>query len=341
MQPTVLILTHSADHYVIERVAAALARHGARAFRFDTDLFPSEARLSASLGGAAGHRLVPDGERADAERTEEGIDLEAVTAVWARKIWAPKIDERLEPRIREGAARESSAALLGFLDGLHRARWIDPPDAVRGAENKMRQLRVAEEIGLEVPKTLMTNDPRAVRAFRAEHGAIVAKMLTPLSIGMEQQSFFVRTSLVRDEDLEHLEGLRHAPMVFQELVQKDVELRVACVGKRAFAGAIDASRSDKGRVDWRAARPDEVRWARAELPRDVETRLVALLRALGLRYGAVDLIRTPEGRHVFLEINPGGEWGMLERDLGLPIADAIAEELVARVGESEVEKERK
>jgi len=249
--------------------------------------------------------------------------------VWARKIWTPRLDERLDPKLREGALRESAAALGGFLDGLHRARWIDPPDVVRRAGNKLLQLRIAREVGLEVPRTLMTNDPEAVRTFRAEHGPIVAKMLTPLSVGMEQQPLSVRTNLVRDEDLEHLDSLRHAPMVFQELVKKEVELRVACVGARAFAGAIDARRSERGRVDWRSARPDEVCWLPGELPADVAARLRALLERLGLRQGAVDLIRTPTGRHVFLEINPVGEWGMLERDLGLPIADAIAGELLA------------
>jgi glutathione synthase/RimK-type ligase-like ATP-grasp enzyme len=49
---------------------------------------------------------------------------------------------------------------------------------------------------------------------------------------------------------------------------------------------------------------------------------------LGLVYGAIDLICTPAGEYVFLEVNPGGEWGMLERDLGLPIADAIARALL-------------
>ena len=48
---------------------------------------------------------------------------------------------------------------------------------------------------------------------------------------------------------------------------------------------------------------------------------------LGLVFGAVDLICTPAGEHVFLEVNPSGEWGMLERDLGLPISEAIAEAL--------------
>jgi len=146
---------------------------------------------------------------------------------------------------------------------------------------------------------------------------------------MERQRFFVRTSLVRDEDLEHLDGLRHAPMLFQPLVAKQVELRITWVGGRTFAGAIDASRSERGRVDWRLASPDEVRWERADVPDEIAARLGALMRSLGLRYGAADLIRTPEGRHVFLEVNPGGELGMLERDLGLPIADAIAEALCA------------
>ncbi len=320
MRATVLLLTHTADRFVIERVAGALARRGARAFRFDTDLFPSEARLSARAGGDATHGLECHGE---------SLDLADVRAVWARKIWTPRIDERMDAKLREGALRESTAALAGFLDGLHGARWVDAPDAVRGASNKLRQLRIAREVGLEIPRTLVSNDPAAVRAFRAENRAIVAKLLTPLSMGMEHQPFSVRTSLVRDEDLEHLDGLRHAPMVFQELVEKELELRVACIGARAFAGAIDARSSERGRVDWRAARPDEVRWQAATLPRDTQSRLFDLMRRLGLRQGAVDLIRTPEGRHVFLEINPVGEWGMLERDLGLPIADAIAEELCA------------
>jgi hypothetical protein len=117
-------------------------------------------------------------------------------------------------------------------------------------------------------------------------------------------------------------------MVFQERIEKEVELRVACVGARAFAGAIDARASAAGRVDWRAARPNEARWVPGELPDGVAASLRELFARLGLRQGAVDLIRTPEGRHVFLEVNPVGEWGMLERDLGLPIADAIAAELV-------------
>jgi uncharacterized membrane protein YjfL (UPF0719 family) len=45
---------------------------------------------------------------------------------------------------------------------------------------------------------------------------------------------------------------------------------------------------------------------------------------LWLVFGAINLICTPAGEHVFLEVNPAGDWGMLRRDLNLPISDAIA-----------------
>lgn len=321
--PFVLILTHAADHYVVERVANALERRGARSLRFDTDCFPLTVRLGARFGAGD--------EDARIEIAGQAFDVRDFQAVWARKVWSPSLAPDLEPRMREGCVRESTSALYGFLDGFRTARWINRLDASNAAENKLLQLREARAVGLRVPHTLVSNDPALVRAFHDEEGEIVAKMLTPLSVSMDRSAFFVHTSRVRPEDLADLDGLRHSPMVFQEHVKKDVELRVACVGDRLFAGSIDASRSAAGQVDWRLSQPGEVSWTRGELPDDIAVRLRALMARLGLVYGAVDLIRTPDGEHVFLEVNPGGEWGMLERDLDLPISEALADELLAPV----------
>jgi len=328
----VLLLTHAGDHFTIDRVAAELEARGAHAHRIDTDRFPTELVLSARLGdGGPRHALASD----DGALALKSVD--DVVGVWARRIWTPRLPDGpegpggMDPRLREGAVRESAAAFAGFLDGLGAARWVNVPHADRRAENKARQLRVARDLGLAVPRTLITNDPARARSFFDEVGGrMVAKMLTPLSVSMGKAPLFVRTSLVAAEDLEHADELRLSPMVFQELVPKDVELRVAVVDGRPFVGAIDASRSSAGQVDWRAAATGEVRWEHAELPADVAAKLHRLCRELDLVYGAVDLIRRPDGEHVFLEINPGGEWGMLERDLDLPIAAALADALLDR-----------
>jgi glutathione synthase/RimK-type ligase-like ATP-grasp enzyme len=66
-----------------------------------------------------------------------------------------------------------------------------------------------------------------------------------------------------------------------------------------------------------------------ELPAEVARRCVALTRALGLAYGAIDLVLTPEGRYVFLEINPAGQYLWIEEETGLPISEAICDWLVA------------
>ena len=321
MRDTVLLLTHSGDYYTVDLVAQALARMNVRPIRFNTDLFPSRVKLSARAGDERDAQLF----------TEEGdqISTAEVRAVWTRKLWSPRMANDLDERYRSMCVSESVAALDGFLDALHCARWVNDLDRERNAENKQRQLRIAARAGLRVPRTLVTNDPVAARQFFAEtEGQTVAKLLRPITVSMNADKPFVYTNRVREDDLAGAGALRHSPMVFQELIPKAYELRVACVAGEAFAGALDATGTSRGHTDWRRAAPEECRWQKAQLPATVVTSLQALMSELGLVFGAVDLICTPTGEHVFLEVNPSGEWGMLERDLGLPISEAIARALL-------------
>jgi hypothetical protein len=51
---------------------------------------------------------------------------------------------------------------------------------------------------------------------------------------------------------------------------------------------------------------------------------------LGLVYGAIDMRLTPDGRYVFLEVNPSGLWLFTEEPTGLPITDAVVDWFVTR-----------
>jgi glutathione synthase/RimK-type ligase-like ATP-grasp enzyme len=66
------------------------------------------------------------------------------------------------------------------------------------------------------------------------------------------------------------------------------------------------------------------------LPPEVEERLRVLMRRMGLVYGAVDMRLKPDGTHVFLEINPAGQFLYVEVASGLPITAAMAAALVKR-----------
>lgn len=319
---TVLLLTHTEDHYTVDRVADALDRRGARPVRVDTDLFPTKIQLSARLGENVAVHCMRIGQTI--------VRSDQVCGVWNRKLRVPRLDKNLAPQFHDGCRRESQAALDAFLDGLGGVQWINGLDANRSACNKARQLREASAAGMTVPETLITNDPDEVRAFfDAVDGNVVAKMLTALSTSMGKASFFVRTSEIRREDLSCLASLRHCPMVFQRRIEKERELRVIFVDGHVFAGGIDASGSVGGKTDWRSATPEECSWQEDTVPRETAEQIKELMSRLDLTYGAIDMIRTPDGSHVFLEVNPSGEWGMIERDLGCPISEAIAEALLA------------
>ena len=193
--------------------------------------------------------------------------------------------------------------------------------------------RFTASIGLAVPRTLVTNDPDKVGEFyHVVDGLLVAELLTPLSASMGKAPFFMHTSEVGEADLADLASLRYSPMIFQERIPKARELRVIFADGRFFVGAVDASESAAGQTYWRLATPDECPWQRDEISDELAEPFKMLMTELGLVFGTIDLILTPDGRHVFLEVNPAGEWGMLERDLGYPISESIADALVGQRG---------
>jgi hypothetical protein len=314
----VLLLTHSADHFTIDRVQAGVARRGCDPIRLDSDRFPGELRLTTRISGDAMALRLRSGER--------DWPIGDVTSVWMRRIFDPPRAPGLTDVEAAQCVRESRAALEGFLSALHVARWLDPLARVRAAENKLVQLREAQRAGLRVPRTVVGNDPDEARAlWDACRGQLVAKMLTAVTRSMGPPAAAVYTHTLGPSDLDDLDGLALAPMIFQERIDKVRELRVVFVAGRCFVGGLDASADDWRNPTQAAASP----WRVDRLPDDVAARLDALMRALGLRFGVADILVARDRSHVFLELNPVGEWGMLERDLDLPIADAIAEELCA------------
>jgi hypothetical protein len=70
-----------------------------------------------------------------------------------------------------------------------------------------------------------------------------------------------------------------------------------------------------------------------DLPQDVRGALLEMVSGLGLRFCSADLVLTPDGRHVFLDLNPNGQWLWLELEAGLPLSAAMAGLLAAGIPE--------
>jgi MvdD family ATP-grasp ribosomal peptide maturase len=323
---SILIVTHSNDNESIVRVVEAVSRKGGHTIRFDTDRYPTDVRLTAYYGasGSGGD------ERLTLTNEEGEFDLCEVTAVWHRRLnFGADLPAGLDKQLRHASLGETSAAAHGMLASLKAFR-VDHVHHIRHAENKQLQLQVARELGLDTPRTLTTNDATAVRAFaKSCEGGMVTKMLSSFAIYDEGKELVVFTNPVKVEDLADLSGLSICPATFQELLPKSLEIRVTVVGQRVMSACIDSQVSARAAHDWRR---DGVRmlqeWRPYDLPLEVEEKILRLMDYFSLNYGAIDIILTPDDQHVFLELNPCGEFFWLEHAPGLPISEAIADLLL-------------
>lgn len=324
---TVLIITHSDDNESVSMVRQAIERKGGKAIRFDTDRYPTEVRLSAYYGKAGDERLMLTNDEGE-------FNLREVTAIWHRRLnYGAQLPKTLDRQLRHASLGETRAAAQGMLASLKAFR-VDALPHIRHAENKQLQLQVARELGLEIPRTLTTNDPSAVRVFAEScESGMVTKMLSSFAVYEEGRELVVFTNPVKPEDLADLNGLSLCPMTFQEMIPKALELRLTVVGKRVMSASIESQTSLRAAHDWRRDGLQMIQdWQPYELPREVEEKVLRLMDYFVLNYGAIDIIVTPDGRHVFLEVNPVGEFFWLERCPGLPISDAIADLLLRRAG---------
>lgn len=226
---------------------------------------------------------------------ETGLDIESCGAIWWRRPQQPEISPDVtRTSHRYFAMNECSEALQGLWHALD-VFWINDPARDQIAHRKAYQLRVAQDVGLDMPDTLITSCIGAVREFVAPrgHDRIVYKAFSAT------EKEWRETRLLKDNELDLLENVKYAPVIFQEYIEAEVDLRVTVVGDKIFPAAI-YSQETSYKVDFRIDMGD-TRVEATDLPADVEDRLHTLMRRLGLVYGAIDMRRTPDGRHVFLE----------------------------------------
>jgi glutathione synthase/RimK-type ligase-like ATP-grasp enzyme len=318
---SVLIVTRSDDNPSIRAVRDALVARGERVIRLDTDHYPTHVRLTTETDGPQIVRTLVVGDDVHA--------LDDVTAVWYRRFHAGARIPRTVGDMRAASVHESRRALQGTIAALP-CFHLDPLESVRRTDHKELQLLRAAAHGLDIPSTLVSNDPDSVRAFFARHqGNVVVKMQHSFAVVREGEEHVVFTNDVTERDLADLTGLAFSPMVFQEKIAKAYELRVTVVGQRVFTARVDSAAREDTAIDWRRDGVGLLNsWVKETLPAPLERGLVALLAELGLNYGAADFVVTPEGRHVFLEVNAVGEYFWLDRVH--PISDAIADVLTER-----------
>lgn len=317
----IMILSSDRDQHA-KIVAQELGRRGISSVWIDPGDFPAQAAVSLAFNDS-------DGDGCSVAFGGRELPLSGIKTIWYRRPNLPAVSEELEPDDREFARLECRQFLGGLWQILADRFWISYPDRIAAASYKPFQLHLARRLGFEIPRTLMTNDPAQVARFfrRCGENAVYKTFTQHSRTRPDGRAVSILTNRLEPKNLENLEGVRQAPCIFQEYVSKRIEIRVTVMGRRVFAAEIHSQDSEVSRIDWRRYDLDRTPYRPHVLPTDIERRCLDLVENLGLAFGCIDLILTPEGRYVFLEINPNGQWLWVESLTGQPMLAHFVEML--------------
>jgi hypothetical protein len=273
------------------------------------------------------HQLTRKGSDCDAAIIARGdghepLDLSRARTVWYRRPRLPRPHLLIIDRDRDFATGEWSAAIDGLWASCP-ARFVSDPTCQRSA-SKSRQLRIAADVGLTIPDTLVTSSAANARAFVDRHGGrVIHKALTAPS------DRFLATKRWSDADSAALDDLPLAPTIFQEEVRGSIDLRITMIGERFFAADFQTSTLESPEVQWIDNRLIlDLQYRQHALPASIEAGLRTLTQRLGLSFGTIDMKIDASGEYVFLEINPQGQFLYVEILTGLPLARTLAEFLM-------------
>lgn len=330
----ILILSQSSLEPTTEEVMDWIAALGGRCVRLNGD----------DIEGRSGLRCeIVDGRIS--LRFESGgveLPLQEVGAVWFRRwlyerrhetadlLAAPGADDHtLHHQLRRHLTLESRRLSDLVFSSFEHLPWLSHPR--RSNLNKLDVLRRAAREGIATPATLVTTEREALRRFCAEHGIVITKPIGEVDAFIEGEvSHFLFTTPLGPAEIAALPE-RFAPSLFQERIEKAWELRVFYLDGEFHAMAIFSQNDPRTRADFRhynRERPN--RNVPYRLRPELAERLLRLMRGLELETGSIDLLVTPDGREVFLEVNPVGQLGMVSHPCNYHLERKIAQLLLRK-----------
>lgn len=332
----ILILSQSSLEPTTEEVMDWLEALGGRCVRLNGDDLEGRCEIRCEIAdGRVSLRFESDGIE---------LPLQEVQAVWFRRwlyerrhetvdlLGRPAADNHtLHHQLRRHLSLESRRFSDFLYSSFGHLPWLSHPR--RSSLNKLDVLRRAAREGIATPATLVTTEREALRRFAEEHGVLITKPIGEVEAFIEGEvSHFLFTTEIGPAEIAALPE-RFAPSLFQERVEKAYELRVFYLDGEFHAMAIFSQNDPQTRADFRQynqERPN--RNVPYRLRPDLAGRLRRLLDGLELETGSLDLLVTPDGREVFLEINPVGQLGMVSKTCNYPLERKIAELLLRKAG---------
>ncbi|HZV72661.1 MAG TPA: hypothetical protein VFF79_03005 [Conexibacter sp.] len=246
------------------------------------------------------------------------VGLSAGGRGWIRRIAPPGWRRGLISGSREAVERSAWTSLIVGIAGSPGVEWLTPLDRLVFCENKLIQGRVAQGLGVSIPRTAVVSLPEAIPAEFGEN--VVVKPLGSSHFAeadQQERVVWAESMSRRDERLKLLDG---APFLVQEHLVAEYHLRVVTVAGQAWSCALDATNLP---VDWRRHEAAHHSFVPFDSP-DVCDRALMVAAAMSLGYSSQDWLLTGDDA-VLLDVNPAGQWLFLEEHTASEVTASIAQ----------------
>ena len=269
----------------------------------------------------------------------DNIDLNSIKSVWYRR-WIP-YDESFADTLNEfqfassnDAAiikrhmvtemRKSYRPFFAYLEQKIGSKCV--PRFSSAAVDKIEVLLAAAESGLKTPDWVICNTKSTLAEFARKHSSIITKPLGEVTNYKEDNNTlkYVRTEIVDQLAINDMPE-SFFPSLFQEYIEKDIEIRSFFLEDNFYSMAIFTQLDSKTKVDFRNYNDKHPnRNVPFQIPNFIEEKLSKLMKKLDLNTGSIDLILNTKGDFYFLEVNPVGQFGMTSKPCNYYLEKKIA-----------------
>ena len=285
------------------------------------------------------------------ELTESGINIiinyqnKPVLFNKSKVIWYRRGDFKYQHRLLITDNDNLNTQLNGFL----RQEWIKLRDFILSIIpytgsgkllgniqdeiycNKLSNLTIAGQIGFKIPQTIVTSSKERLKQFTEGKKKIITKPVSNIpTFKYKNESWCNRgNSIVKQSDIDNLNNLFY-PLLVQEYIDKEFEIRVFFFDEIIFAMAIFSQNDSGTNVDYRNynySKPNRV--VPIQLSATTNLNIRSLIRELNVFSGSIDLIQHPSGQIYFLEINYFGQFDWLSHNCNYYIEQQIAEYILS------------
>jgi ATP-GRASP peptide maturase of grasp-with-spasm system len=257
------------------------------------------------------------------------ISITDIKAIWYRRgeVWftLPSLDFVQNPNLKAQMIQHMRAennVLEAFFQYLLNSIPHIGTFAMRGT-NKLIVLNEAKKLGIDIPETFVVSEKSRIR----QRGKMITKSISEtFSPVTEAGNFMTYTELIDYNHLTH----KFFPSLFQNLVEKEADIRIFYLLGEMSCMAIQSQNNAQTSIDFRKYLPKDQRPSRYlpfNLPNSIKEKLQKLMPIIGLETASIDMVFTKDGRFVFLEANPVGQFSMtskpcnyfLEREIALSL----------------------